>query len=246
MAGFEQAGSLDPVTIKFAKLFAAIRDRASRRHPASIANRLGTESNARRAMFMDRLFGGSVVFDEETEFVETNDGRKVPFTALSSGQQELLPMWSLMDYFSELDNIRMHTKYRSRNRELVYIEEPEAHLFPSAQSLLMEFLIGSIASERRHRSLIITTHSPYIMGKLNVFLKAGPLARRKKRKQEINAIVPRECWLNQYAVSALSIQDRRIVNLFDDEGLIDARYLDGVSEDISREFSKLLAIESEL
>ncbi|MFC3580610.1 AAA family ATPase [Sphingomonas hylomeconis] len=247
VAGFEQAGSLDPVTIKFAKLFAGIRDRSSRRFNAGQASRLGTDFVERRAMFMDKLFGGSVVFDDETEFVETKDGRKVPFTALSSGQQELLPMWSLMDYFGEVDALRAGRHTASiAPRELVYIEEPEAHLFPSAQSLLMEFLIGSIASERNRRSLIITTHSPYIMGKLNVFLKAGQLSRRKKRNLDINAIIPRECWLNEVNLSALAIQDNQIVDLIDEEGLIDATYLDGVSEDISREFSSLLAIEAEI
>jgi hypothetical protein len=156
-------------------------------------------------------------------------------------------MWSLMDYFGELDALRAGRNLRSRKlHELVYIEEPEAHLFPSAQSLLMEFLIGSIASEKRQRSLIITTHSPYIMGKLNVFLKAGQLSRRKKKNTEINEIVPRECWLSENNLSALAIQDNHIVSLIDDDGLIDARYLDQISEDISDQFSALLEIESEL
>lgn len=246
VAGFEQAGSLDPVTIKFARLFASIRDRASRRY---LSRRRFPEFETRRKIFMEKLFGGELKYDDELEFVETTDGRKVPFTALSSGQQELLPMWSLMDYFSELDYMR-HSQSTSRKwsmfRELVYIEEPEAHLFPSAQSLLMEFLIGSVASGRNNRSLIITTHSPYIMSKINVFLKAGQLARRKKRNEKINEIVPRECWINDSQLSALAIEGGELRNLIDEDGLVDARYLDSVSEDISREFSALLAIEDEI
>lgn len=246
VAGFEQAGSLDPVTIKFARLFANIRDRASRRYLPRLRY---IESESRRQDFMEKLFGGEVKYENDSEYVETSDGRKVPFTALSSGQQELLPMWSLMDYFSELDFIRSTqnaSRKRSRRRELVYIEEPEAHLFPSAQSLLMEFLIGGVASDRNRRSLIITTHSPYIMSKLNVFLKAGQLSRRKKRNEKINEIVPRECWLNDTNLSALAIEDGELVDLIGDDGLIDASYLDSVSEDISREFSGLLAIEDEI
>ncbi|MBB4085100.1 AAA family ATPase [Sphingomonas carotinifaciens] len=247
VAGFEQAGSLDPVTIKFAKLFAGMRDRSSRRYGSGIAHRLGTDFLERRSSFMEKLFGGQVVFQDENEFVETSDGRKIPFTALSSGQQELLPMWSLIDYFGELDALRSARNIKPRKvRELIYIEEPEAHLFPTAQSQLMEFLIGSVASERNQRSLVITTHSPYIMSKLNVFLKAGQLSKRKKRNQDINSIVPRECWLIEKNLSALSIQDNQIVNLIDEDGLIDARYLDCISEDISDQFSDLLAIEAEL
>lgn len=248
VAGFEQAGSLDPVTLKFARLFANLRDRNNSRS-SSRNRRLPPEFIARRASFMKSLFGGEIKFENDAEFVETPDGRKIPFSSLSSGQQELLPMWSLIDYFSELDALRgaSGNNFPIRTyQQLVYIEEPEAHLFPSAQSLLMEFLIGSIASERGRRSLVITTHSPYIMGKLNVFLKAGRLSRRKKRNQEINEIVPRECWLTEAQLSAQAIQDGQLVSLIDSDGLIDGSYLDGISESISQEFSKLLAIEANL
>jgi predicted ATPase len=154
-----------------------------------------------------------------------------------------------MDYFNELDALQYRGPGRPprRARELVYIEEPEAHLFPSAQSLLMEFLIGSVTSGQNPRSLIITTHSPYIMGKINVFLKAGHLSRRKKRNQDINQIVPRECWLSDNQLSAFAINDGQLIDIMDREDhLIDGRYLDQISEDISRDFSKLLLIESEI
>jgi hypothetical protein len=246
VAGFEQAGSLDPVTIKFARLFANVRDRNSR-SVVSRVNRLSPEYRERRSAYMSKFFGGEIRYEGEVEFIHTEDGRQVPFTSLSSGQQELLPMWSLMDYFSELDAFRSNLKGRSPSRrELLYIEEPEAHLFPSAQSLLMEYLIGSVASERSRRNLIITTHSPYIMAKLNVFLKAGQLSRRRKRNQDINEVVPRECWLTENQLSVSAIEGKRLRNLIDEDGLIDGTYLDGVSEDISREFSALLQIESEM
>ncbi|WP_165830558.1 AAA family ATPase [Phenylobacterium soli] len=247
VAGLEQAGSLDPVTLKFARLFANLRDRNASRRPG-YASRLGHEFLTRRKHIMNQLFGGEIRFENETEFVQAEDGRRIPFTSLSSGQQELLPMWSLMDYFSEIDALTYRGPGRPVRRasELVYIEEPEAHLFPSAQSLLMEFLIGSLVSERSQRSLVITTHSPYIMGKLNVFLKAGQLSRRKKRNQDINNVVPRDCWLDENRLSALAIENGTMRDLTDSDGLIDGTYLDQVSEDISRQFSTLLKIESEI
>lgn len=249
VAGFEQAGSLDPITVKFAKLLASLRDRSSRRIPSRI-DRFGSEFVERRRDFMREFFGGEIRFESETEYVETDDGRKIPFSSLSSGQQELLPMWSLLDYFSEREAMRYSSDGRRlrlrRPRELIYIEEPEAHLFPSAQSALMELLIGSITTLRSNRGLIITTHSPYIMAKLNVFLKAGQLSKRRKRSADIARIVPRNCWLLEGQLSALSIQDGELHELVDDDGLIDARYLDEISEEISREFSALLKIESEL
>ncbi|CAM4260548.1 AAA family ATPase [Roseomonas mucosa] len=247
VAGFEQAGNLDPVTIKFARLFATIRDRNSRRYVSRL-HRLGPDFLEKRRVFMENFFGGELNFKDDLEFVETQDGRKIPFSSLSSGQQELLPMWSLIDYFNEMDSYRQEAgvKVPRGPRELIYIEEPEAHLFPSAQSLLMEFLIGSVTPDKSKRCLIITTHSPYIMGKLNVFLKAGQLARRKKKNQEINDVVPRECWLNDKQLSAFAIEDGKLRSLLDEDSLIDGRYLDQISEDISRDFSKLLRIEAEI
>lgn len=251
VAGFEQASSLDPITIKFARLFATLRDRNNQRSPMS-ASRLGEDFMMKRTVFMDELFGGEVRFENEFEYVQTVDGRKVPFTSLSSGQQELLPMWSIIDYFNETEARRKRFTITSHSRgnrplpELIYIEEPESHLFPSAQSALMEFLISSSVSSSRGRSLILTTHSPYVMAKLNVFLKAGTLAKRKKRNQEINEVVPRDCWLTENQLSASAIDSGILYSLLDEDGLIDGRYLDQISEDISSEFSRLLQIESEL
>ncbi|ALK08530.1 AAA family ATPase [Blastochloris viridis] len=243
VAGLEQVGSLDQVTIKFARIFASIRDQ----HPSRFIRRDGSDDEYinKRSMYMNKFFGGEINFGRETEFVATDDGRRVPFASLSSGQQELLPMWSLIDYYNQMDGRRILPNSR-RSGEILYIEEPEAHLFPSAQSLLMEFLISSIARGKVSRKLVITTHSPYIMSQLNVFLKAGQLARRKKKNTEINSIVPRECWLTDDQVSAYCIEEGKFRYIMDEDGLIDGRYLDAISEQISMDFSKLLKIESEL
>jgi hypothetical protein len=246
VAGFEQAGSLDPITIKFARLFANMRDRQFQR---SRIYQTGDDYKKKRLEIMGKLFGGEIKFENEKEFVETSDGRKIPFSMLSSGQQELLPIWAFMDYFNQIDSRRSTAESRrliSLARQIIYIEEPEAHLFPSAQSLFMEFLISSIVSEKRARSLIITTHSPYIMSKLNVFLKAGQLAKRKKKNQEINEVVQRECWLYEKDVSAFAIEDGKLYNILGDDGLIDGCYLDAISEEISIQYSQLLNIESEM
>ena len=186
---------------------------------------------------MNRLFGGEIKFENELEFVETKDGRRVPFSALSSGQQELLPMWLLIDYLRDMSG---------RNRkggDLVYIEEPEAHLFPSAQSILMDYLIGSVVSRRDNRSLLLTTHSPYILSKLNNYLKAGSLGRHKKYTADVSKVVDRQCWLTPQRLRAYAIDDGCLVDLIDADGLIDGAYIDQVSEEVARQFNELLDIE---
>jgi len=236
VAAFDQGSSIDPVTLRFAKFFAALRDRGGMPWFRSSAERDDRESRATRKSVMNQLFGGEIKFERDLEFVETKDGRQVPFSALSSGQQELLPMWLLMDYLSDMPSVR-------GGGDLVYIEEPEAHLFPSAQNVLMNYLVGTIVSKRNNRSLILTTHSPYILSKLNNFLKAGQLGRNKKFASDVSKIVNRDCWLTPSRVRAYAIHEGFIENLIDADGLIDGAYIDQVSEDVANEFDHLLNLQ---
>lgn len=236
VAAFDQGSSIDPVTLRFAKLFAALRDRGLHRYYSERENGEDKERMANRKVVMNQLFGGDIKIENELEFVETRDGRKVPFSALSSGQQELLPMWLLIDYLG---------MYGGREGgDLVYIEEPEAHLFPSAQDVLMDYLIGNVVSRRNNRSLLLTTHSPYILSKINNYLKAGSLARSRKLAPDVEKVVDKKCWLTPARLRAYAIDRGELINLVDEQdGLVDGAYIDQVSEKVANQFSQLLDIE---
>lgn len=178
-----------------------------------------------------------------------NDGRRVPFSSLSSGQQELLPIWYFLDNLMLMDSYHANRPGKKasdsdRSGELIYIEEPEAHLFPAAQSMLLDTLVDAVLGGSKSRSLVVTTHSPYIMTKLNVLLKAGQIGRRKKRTKELAEIIPRSRWLSRSDVTAFSIKDGYLRSIFDEEsGLIDAEFLDSISEVTSHQFMTLLDME---
>jgi hypothetical protein len=126
---------------------------------------------------------------------------------------------------------------------MIYIEEPEAHLFPEAQSRLVE-LIAYVLNEANNVSAVITTHSPYVLAKLNNLIKAGSLGSSGSiRSNKISEIIKRDRWLRQDRVAAFAIAEGQTRELIGKEGLIDADYLDGVSGTISNEFSRLLEIE---
>jgi hypothetical protein len=59
----------------------------------------------------------------------------------------------------------------------------------------------------------------------------------------ISSIIPMASWVLPKQVNAYAIIDGQLKNIIDKYGLIAADYLDDVSGDISKEFSKLLAIE---
>jgi len=234
VAAVDQGSSLDPVTLRFAKLFANLRDYANR--GLRFSRRMNADTAPQKKV-MNELFGGEIKFEGDLEYVQTVDGRKVPFSTLSSGQQELLPMWLLIDFYAD------RSSDRDRAGELFYIEEPEAHLFPEAQSLLMDFLIGQFIAKKARRHLILTTHSPYILAKINNFLKAGSVGRNKRRADAVANIIARDCWLTQARVNAYAMNDGILTNLMDEDGLIDAHYIDSVSDEVGRTFSQLLDIE---
>ncbi|MGZ9809682.1 AAA family ATPase [Pseudoroseicyclus sp. H15] len=245
VAGLEQGVSLDPATLRFARLFARWRDQSSYL-PRALRD---PDFQFSRLQVMTSFFGGVIQLKRESEYIEMQDGRKVPFSSLSSGQQELLPIWYFIDNVMNLDERMKNraSKYGKIASELVYIEEPEAHLFPNAQSDLLDVLISKVASEASHRKMVITTHSPYIMSRLNVLLKAGSLSKRKKKNKEIGEIVPRDAWLKLEDFSALKIENGVISSIVDqDEGLVDAEFLDKISDVISSDFSDLLDIEEEI
>lgn len=229
IAAFEHSGMLDPLTVRFGRFFATIRDhRRGRVYPRQPPNE-ATQRN--RNEMMRKLFGGNITFDRQQEYVESDDGRKIPFASLSSGQQELLPLWLSIEYAQESDS-----------DAIVYIEEPEAHLFPTAQSQIIEFL-ASVISEFAPK-MILTTHSPYVLTQINILLKAGLLAREYPHASEqIDSIVRKRNWLPPSSTVAYAIVGKRVKRITDEEGLLEGDYLDEVSDHLSHDYQRLIGIE---
>jgi len=127
----------------------------------------------------------------------------------------------------------------------MYIEEPEAHLFPRAQGSLVE-LMGALVRVRSHmQDLLLTTHSPYVLAKINNLIKAGIVAANggPVALADIQKVLASRCWLKPNTASAYAIIDGVVTSILDESGLIAADYLDEVSGDIAEEFDQLLTIE---
>jgi len=142
----------------------------------------------------------------------------------SSGIQSALPMYITAKYFFEKE----HT---------VIIEEPEQNLFPKAQKETVEFLVAN----RKKSQLFMMTHSPYILTALNNLILANDV-KEKKGIDAIKGIIDEGLCVPFENVAAYSIENgvsRRILE--DEERLIGVNIIDGISDEVSNVFDRLLS-----
>ena len=237
VAAFEQGGMLDPLTVRFGKIFTSYKERGNLYFRASDRK----DSDKVSSVFAG-ILGGELHVDGEREYVLTADGREIPLSALSSGQQELLPLITILPH---LTRNRTQANKADSSKRLVYIEEMEAHLFPEAQSRMVEALAMLRSMNPKRLGLVLTTHSPYVLAKINNLIYAGQLSQRRSGalRKSVESVIPRESWLNSGSVIAYAIKNGRLEKIIDGDGFIDGDYLDTVSGDIAREYSLLQEVE---
>jgi hypothetical protein len=85
-----------------------------------------------------------------------------------------------------------------------------------------------------------------VLVKLNNLALAGMISCTAPSKAaSVAKTVPAAAQLKPGSIRAYAIHDRKLESIVDEDGLINATYLDRVSEDNGKEFEALLAIESE-
>lgn len=118
------------------------------------------------------------------------------------------------------------------------IEEPEAHLYPTAQKHLLEII--ALMLNDINSQVVITTHSPYFLAVLKNLLIAKPLlAKRPEVAIKLAARVPEVCWLDADEVAVYHLKDGIAYSILDmstDPGLPNplADLLEEFSIDVER------------
>lgn len=71
------------------------------------------------------------------------------------------------------------------------IEEPEQNLYPTTQKAFLAFLIACCNKEERKHSYLITTHSPFLLNYLTLFVKASQIVKNccKQQKKDLSKFV---------------------------------------------------------
>jgi AAA15 family ATPase/GTPase len=223
-----QKDELDPFLISFGSLYQLIKKMQ--------VHRLQDKSNIYMEKLAEEIVCGKYVERSNEDFIEMYDGRLVNLASSSSGQQETLPLTMILTSLSSFRRIS--------DRKTVYIEEPEAHIFPSAQRKLIQLIAAAFNQNPGETQFFITTHSPYVLTAVNNLLQAGELYESNLNESNLKKlmnIIPKSIALHFKDISVYSIERKGAKSILCEEtGLIDASIIDEVSNDLSIEFGQLL------
>lgn len=229
------SNALDPFLIEFGKLYEGYKGMLLRR-----ADRTAKNIDS-KALFdeVDRLIEGIIcakhVRVKGTDYLVSPDGRRVNLSSSSSGQQETLPLAVILSILPSI---------ASRLGKTVYIEEPEAHLFPEAQRKIVELIALTFNLQHEKLQFIITTHSPYVLTSINNLLQGGMVyATGNDETFASHSILPKYKALSPGSLNAYGFEKGTCTSIIDSEtGLIDARIIDSVSDSLAIEFDELISI----
>ena len=125
----------------------------------------------------------------------------------------------------------------------LFIEELEQNLFPQSQADMVLAVVKEIKAASvitgTDSSLVMTTHSPYVLTSLNLLMKAAQAVRKDAART--TAIVNEDFILSMKYYSAYWItEDGRVEDIVDKEyGFIMGDRLDEISDTLSEETEKL-------
>lgn len=159
-------------------------------------------------------------------------GRSTSIFNASSGQQSTIPILVALE------------AAQKSNGKYLFIEEPEAHIFPDAQSKLIRYIAET--QKQTNADITLTTHSPYLLTTVNTLIYANSVASQSEEKAaKVREIIPESEWLKAEDVAAYMVnEDGTVESIFDDEeGLIIADSIDDISDVIGNKYNQLLDIE---
>ena len=126
------------------------------------------------------------------------------------------------------------------NRRFVNIvEEPEQNLYPDSQEAVIRDLLRCM-NKTAHNTLLVATHSPYVLGALNNCIYAGKLLQSGI---DTASVIPKAFCVSPEKTAAYKIEDGRIFSIIGDDGLINNGEIDSCSDRINAEYQQLCDME---
>ena len=173
--------------------------------------------------------------ERSQEILRVNSGNNqyedIGINFASSGQQEI--MW-LLNF--------LYVLMLKAEKAFVIIEEPEAHIYPTLQKRIVDFIIQF--TNICNGNVFVTTHSPYVLMSMNNAYYAGCIAEDNKQ-QEVSKIVKPIYRIQKGMLSAMKINSgmhKNVTNLLDENGEICSYLIDDISSEINEIYTSLFMI----
>lgn len=181
----------------------------------------------------EKVLKGKYVYDDGEEIIifkekvrNTRTGqigkRYINVDFASSGQQEAVWVFNLLGYY-----------LLEKQPVFLLVEEPEAHLYPDSQKYIAEALALFAGAGNR---VMVTTHSPYILGEFNNLLYANEVQGREEQRNKIvaaNKLLPHE------HTQAFYVKDGEVLPGMEEYQIMSS-LIDGASREINQEYERLI------
>lgn len=180
-----------------------------------------------------------VSFDNQGDKVYLmNENKELQLSQTSSGIQSIIPLWIVFNQY-----------VKSNKKQMLVIEEPELNLFPTTQHLLIDWIMGRMR-KNKHGSIVITTHSPYVLSVIDNLILAQEIMLRGGRNiySQIKELIPSMALIKFDDVSSYFFNADGTVSDIRDEELktTGAEHLDDASNNLGQIFNELCRIYNEL
>ena len=146
------------------------RDFLSQLDDLKTPSRIISPDNQFFVNYIAKLSDGEIVLENGSVFLQFESGEKIPVSAAASSVKELMPFLLMLQ----------NGKIRQYNSLL--FEEPEAHVHPKKQFLLMDMLARCC---NKGMLIQMTTHSDYLLGRMNQLLVLGKIREKSMEAFEI-------------------------------------------------------------
>ncbi|QKK96315.1 AAA family ATPase [Pseudomonas sp. 13159349] len=194
------------------------------------------EAVANYSDIFETVVSGKYQYEDEQDWIVTK-GRKINLANASSGQQESLPMLLVLMIWPVLRSNSVGDMY--------FIEEPEAHLFPTAQNKVISLL--SKIQDHANNSYFITSHSPYILSAINNLILANDtISNGNMSLEDFVELNGPSSPISFEDTAAYTILDGVSTPIADPEyRMIGADLLDDISEHFEHVMNKMISSGSE-
>ena len=139
-----------------------------------------------------------------------------------------------------IEALRRRLNYQSAQ---LFIEEPEQNLYPESQKLLLLSLVKALKQAQeagpQMSSIVMTTHSPYVLSVVNVLFRASAYYG-DSHNAAVFDVIDSNLLLPLGSYSAYFINDGHFSNVLDpDVPMFSGNELDGVSDWVDEKIARL-------